>query len=91
MQVDRHLSFSVDIQPKKPVIDPVTCMVCFEDVERSDIITFNGKSHDICPNCFAEYLETQIKENKVRSAYCNLMISMGTCYIGIEDYLPALF
>lgn len=51
--------------PRQAIQDPVTCSVCYETVERANILSYNDVPHDICEPCFVEYLKTQISNNKV--------------------------
>ena len=40
-----HTAVDINVleeKENKPIIDPVTCTICYEDVERADIISFGG-------------------------------------------------
>lgn len=81
------VSAVVKEEQKKEIIDPVTCSVCYEDVERIDLVKYGGKFHDICSPCFVGYLETQIMENKV---WKYLKASSSYKKLGPENCLSAL-
>lgn len=47
--------------------DSMDCLVCYNNVSKSNIIYYGHKHHEICIPCFRKYLETQIMSNQARA------------------------
>lgn len=53
-----------------PAGPPETCPVCFEDVDRNAMHTFNGCFHRYCGECVSEHLRISIENGKARKLKC---------------------
>ncbi len=53
------------------MIDEVAdCQICYEKVDKNLIVEIDNTSHEVCLNCFKDYLNNQIVIGKVTNMYC---------------------
>lgn len=70
--------------------EPVTCPICFEEIETDCLMLFDNCTHKLCKDCYEEHLKSSNKCPVCRTSINDDSVVISDCLKLLETRIPLL-